>query len=131
MENIIEEITKLDIFNNSQLNRIFDKVVIENTWTVYGCSNQNGCKYKLSRIYDSNLNSIDIEQYSLKDLISILNITKFTSDEINTVNTEEHFINEHIAVEHFLSLSSYTMNEKLLRIIIMIISIMLLIHIFR
>jgi hypothetical protein len=55
----------------------------------------------------------------------------FTKDQINTINTEEHFINEHIAVEHFSSLSSYTMNEKLLRIIIMIISIMLLIHIFR
>jgi septum formation topological specificity factor MinE len=125
-DKVINEVAKLDIFNNTQLNRIFDKVVIENTWTIYGCSNQNRCKYKLSKVYDSNLNSIDIEQYSLKDLISILNITKFTSDEINTLNK-----NEYVIKENFSSLSSYSMNNKVLKIIIIIFSIILLIRIFR
>lgn len=124
-DKVIEEVAKLNIFNNSQLDRIFDKIVIQNTWTVYGCHNQNVCKYELSKIFDSNLNSIDIEQYSLKDLINILNITKFTSDEINTVNTEKHFVEE-----HFSSLSSYSVSNKLI-IIIIIVSIILLIRIFR
>jgi hypothetical protein len=85
-EKVIEEVAKLNIFDNSLLDRIFDKIVIKNYWTIYGCYNQDSCKYTLTNIYDYDLNSIDIEQYSLKELIDILNITKFSKDQINSLN---------------------------------------------
>jgi len=90
-DRVIEEIAKLNIFNNTNLDRIFDKAVIKNYWTIYGCYNQNNCKYELTKIYDNNLNLVDITQYTLKDLIDILNITKFTKDQINSIHIKETF----------------------------------------
>lgn len=118
---VIEEVAKLDIFENEQLDRIFDKMVIQNYWTVYGCCNQDRCKYLLSHIFDSNLNSIDITQYSLRDLINILNITKFTSDQINTMNIKETFVN----------IKNSSSRNKLFNIILIITLIILIINFYK
>ena len=84
----IEEIAKLNIIDNTLLDRVFDHHVIDNNWTVYGCKNQNKNLYLLTKIYDNNLNLIDITQYSLKDLMDVLNITKFSEDEINQLKID-------------------------------------------
>lgn len=102
----IKEIAKLNIIDNSLLKRVFDPHVIDNTWTVYGCKNQNQNLYLLTKIYDSNLNSIDITQYSLKDLIDILNITKFSEDEINQLKIENY--NNIELFNNLLSTTNYT-----------------------
>ena len=90
-DKVIEEVAKLNMFDNTKLDRIFDKIAIKNYWTVYGCYNQDECRYELSKIYDNDLNLVDITQYTLKDLIDILNITKFRKDQINSINVKEAF----------------------------------------
>ena len=79
------------------------------------------CKYLLSHIFDSNLNSIDITQYSLRDLINILNITKFTSDQINTMNIKETFVN----------IKNSSSRNKLFNIILIITLIILIINFYK
>jgi hypothetical protein len=50
--------------------------------------------YLLTHVYDNNLDLVDITQYSLRDLIEILNIAKFTKDQINQLyNNMETFDN--------------------------------------
>ena len=104
----IEEIAKLNIIDDTLLERVFDHHVIDITWTVYGCKNQNKNLYLLTKIYDNNLNLIDITQYSLKDLMDVLNITKFSEDEINQLKIDT-FNN----IELFNNLSNTTNNTKL------------------
>jgi len=119
-ERVIEEVAKLNIFDNRNLDRIFDKIVIKNSWTVYGCYNQNNCKYELTKIYDNNLNLVDITQYTLKDLIDILNITKFRKDQINSINVKETFVD----------IKKMSSRHKLFIILLIITITILIIHVF-
>jgi hypothetical protein len=120
-EKVMEKVSKLNIFDNTQLDRIFDKIVIKNYWTIYGCYNQDNCRYELTKIYDNNLNLIDITQYTLKDLIDILNITKFTKDQINTVNIKETFVD----------IKEKSSRNKLINFLLYVILIILFINIFK
>lgn len=120
-DRVIEEVAKLNIFDNTKLDRIFDKIAIKNYWTIYGCYNQDDCKYELTKIYDDKLNLVDIKQYTLNDLIDILNIAKFTKDQINTINIKESFVD----------IKETSSHNKLLIILLIIIVTILIINIFR
>ena len=94
------------LFNNSQyfkaidvINKyedIFDKSVIQtNGWIMYGSSKPNLEPYKLTYIFDSNLDLVSLSKYDKNDLPRMLSIRYINKDNIVNVKDEhQHILNK-------------------------------------
>jgi P4 family phage/plasmid primase-like protien len=90
----INQVNALNLFDRLPLTNdvddIVDKAVIEaNNWLMYGSMKPNSPKYILSRIYNKDLESQDIEEYDSGDLVEMCSIRKF--DEHNITAYKEGY----------------------------------------
>ena len=77
-----------DINPTNNLDDIFDKAVIErNGWMMYGSNKPNCFKYKLTNVYDNNINIINLDDDDLIELIQTVSIHKFNNEEITKYNS--------------------------------------------
>lgn len=88
---IIKKISQKDYFENiphtNSLEDVFDKGVIDKTnWCLYGSSKHKSNPYLLSKIYTHDMNTIDTKQYKNEDLIKLLSVRKFSSDDKLSLN---------------------------------------------
>jgi P4 family phage/plasmid primase-like protien len=89
----IEEKILDDIPTKNQMNDIIDRSIIEkNGWFMYGSSKPYCEAYKLTTIYDCNLDSIpmdEIDYRGMPDLPSFFSIRRFTMDDMTQIRQEK------------------------------------------
>jgi P4 family phage/plasmid primase-like protien len=95
----INQVNALNLFDklplSNEVDDIVDKAVIEaNNWLMYGSMKPSSPRYLLSRIYNRDLESQDIEEYSSGDLVEICSIRKF--DEHNITAYKEGYSTDEI-----------------------------------
>ena len=72
--------SNLPVTNN--LDDIFDVCVINrNNWCMYGSKKHNGSLYKLTKVYNYDLQEEDINNYINKNLVSLFSVRKFSLEE--------------------------------------------------
>jgi hypothetical protein len=88
-EKVIEYVTKKKIFESlpitNDINNVFDKSVLHsNGWLLYGSTKPGCTPYKLTKIYDHNMEEKTLEEMELAeaDLLSELSIRKFSKEDI-------------------------------------------------
>jgi hypothetical protein len=90
-----EILDKMSIVPLNKLNDIYDKsVILYNNWCLYGSSVKQSSTniYKLTKIYDEDLNELDInqEQYSIEGLISLFSLRlEKKESKLNTSKYED------------------------------------------
>ena len=72
---------KLPLTND--IEDVVDKAVIEaNNWLLYGSMKPNSPKYVLTRIYNKDLDSLEIDEYGQGELVEICSIRKFNENNV-------------------------------------------------
>ena len=95
----INQVNALNLFDRlpltNEVDDIVDKAVIEaNNWLMYGSMKPNSPKYLLSRIYNRDLETQDIDEYDSGDLVEMCSIRKF--DEHNITAYKEGYSTDEI-----------------------------------
>lgn len=71
-------------FNNKDVNKIYDNMAIEKgQWMLYGSFKPKNQKYLLTKIYSFELEELDLNMYSINELIEYCSIRKFNPTDEN------------------------------------------------
>jgi P4 family phage/plasmid primase-like protien len=86
-KDFINQVNALNLFDKlpltNEVDDIVDKAVIEaNNWLMYGSMKPNSPKYELTRIYNKDLDSQEIDEYHSGDLLEMCSIRKFDEHQI-------------------------------------------------
>lgn len=107
-------------FTNS-VNEVFDMCVVKkNGWMMYGSKKYNGQLYKLSSIYDENINTIyDVKDNNKKKLIhthaalvKILSNRKFNNDDECVINKDIDQVELQMKIDNVLKINGVTKTDK-------------------
>lgn len=83
---VVKIFEKENLFSNIPLTNtiedVIDKSIIKVNWLMYGSKKPNSCKYKLTHIFNDNLEDQDKDEYSLEDLVDLLSIRRFNKDDV-------------------------------------------------
>ena len=110
-EYVIEDLKKKNIFKNcsNTVDLIIDKCVIEkNNWIMYGSKKMNGIPYKITKVYDNNLEQMELPEINIDFLksISILNQSEEIETEIGKMKDNEKRIRKKEKIDSVLKNSS-------------------------
>ena len=83
----INQLNGLNLFEKlpltNEIDDIVDKAVIEaNNWLMYGSMKPNSPRYSLTKIYNRELDDVDIDEFSKGDLVEICSIRKFSENKL-------------------------------------------------
>lgn len=77
-DNIFENIP----FTNSYDDILDVSTISRNNWMMYGSYKQpNGQRYKLTKVYKSNMSEEDIDNYTPEDLVTLFSVRQFDDDD--------------------------------------------------
>lgn len=87
-QNVIDKVKNSKILSNipftNKIEEVFDKAVIEsNGWMMYGSKKLEGFPYKLTTIYDHEVEELD-EKYHKNDLVKLLSIRQYKEKDVDS-----------------------------------------------
>jgi len=79
----------------NNIDEIVDKAIIStNNWLMYGCSKPVAKPYKLTHIFDSEYNDLNIKKYDNKALMSLLSIRDHDANKSISIKNEHKYLLE-------------------------------------
>jgi len=83
---VINEIKSQELFSNiphtNTLEDVVDRSIIKVNWMMYGSKKPDNYGYKLTYIYNENLEEQDLDDYSFAELVELLSVRRFNKDDI-------------------------------------------------
>ena len=74
----------------NDLNEVFDmSIVIRNGWMMYGSRKEFGKPYRLTHIFNKNLEEIELSKFKLYDIVSLLDNRKISNNPLNIKDDNE------------------------------------------
>jgi len=100
---------KLNCKNN--IDDICDSsVIFRNGWMMYGSRKKDGKKYELTKIYNKNLEQIDINKYDVDERVVLFSIRRFSGED--EVELNDKINNAEFREEFSGVISNYVKNKK-------------------
>ena len=100
LDQLIAELLSSDKLNHiphtNEMSDVIDTSIVRNNgWMLYGSKKHGGKYYKLSYVYDSDLNVINGNNYKSKQLVTILSNRKYNdSDELKPIIDSEDIVKD-------------------------------------